>query len=133
MGWKFLRNQKTYLINLEASDRLTTNEKNAISGIINYIDSIQDLESSNHGCRDIFTYADLQADSGNEDFEIEDAPWVIIDNTDEKAPIWLDAFYNKADAEQHFTCLSCAHDLRNLKILTKAEWASLNIETPKSL
>jgi len=122
-GWKALRVQKMYLQLLgDVSDgRLTHNEMIALKGLLGLVDAIQDQEVMENSSYNVFTHSQLQADSKNNNLEIDDAPWVIID-TSAPGYEWVDAFTTKKAAEVQVKNLTGEFKFKYLEIIPKKEW-----------
>lgn len=98
IDWRALRVQKILLLRVgETNPYITENEGQALLGLVNLLDLIQDtaVEQGEAPDTDVFTHRELRSQGyPNEDMNL--APWVLVGETDKD---WLDAFMYQKDAE----------------------------------
>lgn len=113
INWRALRVQKMILLNLLEKGTLTKNEVNAVDGIIEHLDNIQEEAVSNSRAleTDVFTDAELDLS------DVNDAPFVLVG---ERNIDWLDAFATREAAE---TQVAHLEDFGiTARVISKEEW-----------
>jgi len=132
IDWKVLRVQKMYLLYLGEDSRLTENEKAALTGLLRFLDYIQDqgIKSGDifKSYDEIFTHRELEKDAKSLHLPyevVDDALFVILDP--KRSPSidgWLDAFMSFEKASESLGKLASA-GIQELKIITKSEWSKI--------
>jgi len=119
IDWRFLRICKMYLLYRADAKTTSPNEKQALYGLIGLLDYIQDsaIEEGVVPGADVFTHRELNMESVN------DAPWVLIDNSTGQ---WLDAFmfYEKAGLAAK---MLFEEGIKDTLIISKERW--MNAQT----